>query len=346
MESFINRCWYGQGPACLALRLVLAPLSLLFLVLVSLHSLAYGRGWKPSSRLPVPVLVVGNITAGGAGKTPLTLALVAWLREAGYRPGIVSRGYGGSAPQATSVGPDSDPRVVGDEPVLLARRAGCPVWVGRHRAEAGRGLLASHPEVDVVVADDGLQHYALARDLEIAVVDGQRGLGNGWLLPAGPLREPARRLDRVTAVVCNGGECGCLAPSVPVFGMGLGGNRFYNLVEPGRLAAAADLADGPVHALAGIGNPRRFFDHLARLGLTVVPHAFPDHHDYQAGDLPAGRLVMTEKDAVKVAPLARQLGLEDCWALAVDAELEPGLKRLMLTRLNQCRDRNHGPQAA
>lgn len=329
---------------CLVMRMLLGPFSLLFRFLLALRGVAFARRWKRSTRLPVPVLVVGNITAGGAGKTPLTLALVAWLKDAGYKPGIVSRGYGGSARQAMPVRPDSDPRLVGDEPVLLARRGGCPVWIGARRGEAGSRLLDFHPEVDVVVADDGLQHYALDRDIEVAVVDGQRGFGNGWLLPAGPLREPEKRLNRVTAVVCNGGSCGRLALAAPVFSMRLAGQRLYNLVDPTRLAAVAELADAPVHAVAGIGHPQRFFEHLAGLGLAVIPHAFPDHHDFKAKDLPAGRLVMTEKDAVKIAPLARQMGLEDCWVLAVDAELGQGLKELLLNRLRQCRVRNHGPQ--
>jgi tetraacyldisaccharide 4'-kinase len=328
------------------MRMLLGPFSLLFRFLVALRGLAYARGWMRSTRLPVPVLVVGNLTVGGAGKTPLTLALVAWLKEAGYKPGIISRGYGGHARQPMPVRPDSDPRVVGDEPVLLARRGGCPVWVGARRAEAGSRLLDFHPEVDVLVADDGLQHYALKRDLEVVVVDGQRGFGNGCLLPAGPLREPKKRLRRVTAVVCNGGSCARLGLTAPVFDMALAGTCLYDLLAPGRVVKAAELADGPVHAIAGIGHPQRFFQHLAGLGLVVIPHAFPDHHDFKASDLPAGRLVMTEKDAVKIAPLARERGLEDCWVLAVDAVLEQGLKELLLQRLRQCGARNHGPQTA
>lgn len=296
--------------------------------------------------MPVPVVVVGNLTAGGTGKTPLTLALVAWLREAGFKPGIISRGHGGTGRQAMPVMPDSDPALVGDEPVLLARRAGCPVWVGRRRAEAGRQLLAFHPDVDVLVADDGLQHYALARDVEIVVVDGQRGLGNGCMLPAGPLREPPRRLRGVTAVVLNGDGLSDLDVPRPMFRMHLRGERFQNLSDPARAVSAPALADGPLHAVAGIGNPRRFFDALAAQGLAVVPHAFPDHHAFKAEDLPAGRLVMTEKDAVKIAPLARGLGLRDCWVLAVDAELEPGLKELMLSILDKDRGHRHGPQTA
>jgi tetraacyldisaccharide 4'-kinase len=346
IESFLNRCWYGHGFGCLVVRWLLIPFSLLFRLLVAVRALAYRRGWRHSLRLPVPVVVVGNITAGGAGKTPLTLALVAWLQEAGYRPGIVSRGYGGSARQAMPVMPDSSPDVVGDEPVLLARRAGCPVWIGRKRAEVGRQLLAFHPEVDVLVADDGLQHYALARDVEIVVVDGRRGFGNGWLMPAGPLREPVGRLKRAAAVVVNGD--GQVEPGVArvLFRMQLQGSRFRNLSDPARTASATELAGRPIHAVAGIGNPQRFFEHLGEEGLEIIPLAFPDHHVYEPNDLPAGRVVVTEKDAVKIAPLAQELDLQDYWMLAVDAELEPGLKGLMLSLLNKDQGHHHGPQTA
>lgn len=345
IESSLNRCWYGHGVGCLAARWLLIPVSLLFRLLVAMRAMAYRWGWLHAVRLPVPVVVVGNLTVGGAGKTPLTLALVAWLRQAGYKPGIISRGYGGSGRQAMPVLPDSDPHLVGDEPVLLARRAACPVWIGRARAEAGRRLLLFHPEVDVLVADDGLQHYALARDLEIVVVDGQRGFGNGWMLPAGPLREPVRRLKRVDAVVLNGDGLVNLETFRPSFRMGLRGERFRNLLDPEQTVGASALAQAPLHAIAGIGNPQRFFDALVEKGLFVRPHAFADHHVFRPEDLPAGQLVMTEKDAVKIAPLVRALGRRDCWVLAVDAELEPGLKELMLSRLNKDRGR-HGPQTA
>lgn len=311
-------------------------------MLVALRGWAYRMGVRPSVRLPVPVIVVGNLTAGGAGKTPVTLKLVDWLQAAGYRPAIVSRGYGGKARQAMPVLPDSDPTLVGDEPLLLARRAGCPVWIGRRRAEAGRQLLVFHPEVDVLVADDGLQHYALARDLEIAVVDGRRGFGNGWLLPAGPLREPVRRLNQVVAVVLNGDARFDPGLLPPVFTMHLAGARFRNLLDPSHTASSSELTGVTLHAMAGIGHPQRFFDHLAALGLKCENHAFPDHHAFSQDDLPAGRLLMTEKDAVKLIPLVQELGLQDCWFLAVDAEMGPGLKELILSRLNK----DHGPQTA
>lgn len=346
IESFLNRCWYGHGFGCLVFRWLLASFSFFFSLLVALRALAYRRGWLRSWRLPVPVVVVGNLSVGGTGKTPLTLALVEWLRQGGYRPGIITRGYGGKARQPMPVAADSDPSLVGDEPLLLARRAQCPIWIGRQRAEAGRQLLAFNPEVNVLVTDDGLQHYALDRDLEIAVVDGRRGFGNGWCLPAGPLREPVSRLNQVAAVVINGDETTLAGVSRPTYNMRLRGTIFYNLLDPSRTATAADLADAPLHAIAGIGHPQRFFDLLGGQGLQVIPHGFPDHHAYRPADLPNGRVVMTEKDAVKIAPLVREQGLADCWFLAVDAELGPGLKEQVLSLLNMKRGRNHGPQAA
>ena len=316
-------------------RILLAPLSALFWVIQVLRRQLYRIGWLSSHRMPVPVVVVGNLTAGGAGKTPLTLALVKWLQEAGFHPGIISRGYGGKAAHPMPVRSDSNPVLVGDEPVLMARRAGCPVWVGRRRAEAGLSLLALHPEVDVLVADDGLQHLALARDLEVVVVDARRGLGNGWLLPAGPLREPQGRLAGVDAVVLNGVKENGSAYPVPAFSMELQGSHLRNLLDEDEVIPVDALNARPVHALAGIGHPQRFFDYLADSGMAVVPHAFPDHHAYSIADLPEGILVMTEKDAVKVAPLVQTLGRRDVWCLAVDAVLEQGLNELILSRLRK-----------
>lgn len=318
MKRFLERCWQGQGGACL----LLAPLALLFQVLAVLRRHAYRSGLLRSWRLPVPVIVIGNLSVGGSGKTPLTLRLAQWLAELGYHPGIISRGYGGSARQPMPVRGDSDPAEVGDEPLLLARRAPCPVWIGRRRVEAGARLLAAHPQVDVLLTDDGLQHYALARDLEIVVVDGERGFGNARLLPAGPLREPLARLATVDAVVVNGGSMHDFVLPVPCFAMRLQGEVFRNLRHPEQTARAEQFVGRPVHALAGIGHPQRFFTYLACLGIAAVAHPFPDHHDFVSGDLPEGTLLMTEKDAVKCAHFAPA----DAWYLAVDAELDAGLK--------------------
>ncbi len=319
---------------------LLWPVSLLFGLLAAARRAGYRLGWLTSIRLPIPVVVVGNISVGGTGKTPLTLALAAALREAGWRPLIVSRGYGGSAQTPRVVGPDSAPAEVGDEPLLMARRGLCPVWIGRDRAEAARLGLAAQPECNVVLCDDGLQHYRLQRGAEIAVLDGARGLGNGWLLPAGMLREPASRLRSVTAVVVNGAQGDVrMNLHLRTFGMQLAGGTFVNLRQPQRTAQAADFAAKTVHAVAGIGNPARYFTHLRQLGLSVVEHSFPDHHPYRAADFafagPDDVLLLTEKDAVKCAAFAD----ERFWLLRVEAQLDPALIPLLLRTL-------HGSQTA
>jgi tetraacyldisaccharide 4'-kinase len=303
-----------------ALALLLLPLSWLFGAVAALRRALYRGGWLRQERVSVPVVIVGNISVGGSGKTPLVLWLAARLRERGFNPGIVSRGYGGSATVPRAVGREDPADLVGDEPLLLARRSGCPVWIGRERAAAARGLLAAHPECDVLIADDGLQHYALARDFEIVVMD-RRGVGNGWRLPAGPLREGPRRLDSVDALVVNGAHLPDAARRVPPprrFTMTLAGERFLRLAAPHETCTADDLRGRKLHALAGIGEPQRFFDHLSALGLDFSAHPFPDHHRYTARDLASaagGTLLMTEKDGVKCAGLSAP----DTWVLRVDA---------------------------
>ncbi|MDR3395673.1 MAG: tetraacyldisaccharide 4'-kinase [Parasulfuritortus sp.] len=304
------------------------PFSLVFAATSWLRRRFYVWGWLGRTRMPVPVIVVGNLTAGGTGKTPLAIWLVEMLRAQGYRPGIVSRGYGVRTARVRAVEPSGDPSLVGDEPVLLARRTRCPVWVGRNRVEAATSLLAQHPDVDVIVADDGLQHYALDRDVEIIVVDGQRRFGNGWCIPAGPLREGLDRLRQVDAVVVNGN--GSLVEAAgPVYNMTLAGVQFTRLNHPGRVVLADYFSDRQVHALAGIGNPERFFANLADMGLNVIRHAFPDHHIFRQEDLPGGTLVMTEKDAVKCVAYTHP----DAWVFTVDAQVSGGLERLILNKL-------------
>ncbi|NTV94241.1 MAG: tetraacyldisaccharide 4'-kinase [Thiobacillus sp.] len=322
LESSLLRCWYASRGWCL----LMIPLSFLFGLVVRLRRAMYALRGVPA--LPVPVIVVGNLSVGGTGKTPLVVWLVERLRRAGYRPGVISRGYGAAALVATEVGPDGDPAAVGDEPVLIARRCACPVWVGRQRRAAGLALLAAHPEVDVLVSDDGLQHYALARDIEIVVVDGRRGFGNGCLLPAGPLREPLSRLAGVDAMVVNGGES-LPVRDVPTYVMRLTPGRLYNLAEPDRVEGPERFAGRPLHAVAAIGHPERFFATLEALGLMAVRDAFPDHHPFRPSDLPGGTVVMTEKDAVKCAGFGR----DDIWVLPVDAEVSDGLERQLLEKL-------------
>ncbi len=327
--------WQGRSP----LAWLLLPVGLIFFAIAALRRLAYRLGWLRSECLPVPVVVIGNIIAGGAGKTPLTLWLAQQLVAAGRKPGIVSRGYGRDRDDIRKVGAGETAREVGDEPLLLARRSGCPVYVGTDRAAAARALLADHPECDLILCDDGLQHYRLRRDVEIAVID-RRGLMNGWPLPAGPLREPASRLASVDALVLNGTA---LAPvqAVPVFTMHLAGQRFQRLDDPQMTCTANDLSGKKLHAVAGIGEPQRFFDHLAKLGLHFESRDFPDHHRYRPEDLKFGgdALLMTEKDALKCAGISSL----PIWVLPVDAVIEPNLARHVLDILEK---NPNGPASA
>jgi tetraacyldisaccharide 4'-kinase len=322
-DSFPQQHWYRLS----AVSLALWPASLLYRALVALRRLAYRSGALHIVRLQVAVIVVGNITVGGTGKTPLVLWLAALLRKSGRKPGILSRGYRGSSRTPMPVDVRSRPEQVGDEPLLLARASGCPVWVGSDRAGAAAGLLAAHPECDVLILDDGLQHYRLARDLEIAVEDA-RGEGNGLMLPAGPLREPASR--KVDAWVVNAASP---RKHEHCFRMDLRGNSFRRVAGQDETTPAAAFAGKRLHAVAGIGNPQRFFEHLARLGLATVNHPFPDHHAYVPGELEfadCDALLMTEKDAVKCEAFAR-----DHWyALQVEAELAPAFSDFILAKLN------------
>lgn len=305
----------------------LRPLSWLFAVITAARRLAYARGWLGTWRAPVPVIVVGNISVGGTGKTPLTLALVERLRQAGWRPGIVSRGYGGRTTWPALVHADSAPAEVGDEPLLLARRAGVPVVVDPQRARGVRALLAAS-DCDLVICDDGLQHYALARDIEIAVIDGRRGLGSRRLLPSGPLREPVSRLATVDFRVINGGWQRDEAAPAEGVTMALLPAPWQALDGQG----GQPPAPGRIHAIAGIGHPPRFFELLAGQGYQPLPHAFPDHHAYTADDLrfsPELPLVMTEKDAVKCAGIAPA----NSWYVPVRAMLPETFWQALLTRL-------------
>lgn len=324
------------------MALALFPLSLLFAALVFVRRAAYRHGLLRSERIAVPLVVVGNITVGGAGKTPLVIALARGLRALGKRPGIVSRGYRGGGGGTAIVTAASDPSMTGDEPVLLARRSGCPVVVGQDRVAAAKTLLAAFPEVDLILCDDGLQHYRLARDIEIAVFD-RRGVMNGWPLPAGPLREPVTRLRDVHAMVLNG----CTAPPDAAlnaasleptfcaarFTMQLHATTLFNLGDPALIRDPAAFSGMKLHAVAGIGDPARFFEQLTTLGLDFSAHPFTDHHSYGAGELAftGDAIVTTEKDAVKLAALTLALPV---WVLPVTAELKPDLAAFVLEKLN------------
>lgn len=312
--------------------LLLLPLAALFAAIAALRRLAWRHRLLRSRHPGVPVIIVGNITAGGTGKTPLVLWLAQFLRDQGMHPAIISRGHGSRRREPRAVPTDGTPDDFGDEPCLLAQRAGCPVWVGVDRAATAEALRTAHPGVDVILSDDGLQHYRLARDFEIAVIDGMHGLGNGWPLPAGPLREPPSRLSTVDAVVINGDAPGLVIPGALT--MRLHGQHFRNLVQPQQRVTATDFGETVVHAVAGIGNPQRFFNHLRDLGMRCTEHAFPDHHPFRAPDLAFGDsapVVMTEKDAVKCAAFAT----ENQWALIVDADVDARLGDLLTARLAQ-----------
>lgn len=324
----IEDYWYSRSPVVL----FLLPLSLLFGAVTTVRRWLYRRGVFRVRRAASPVIVVGNITVGGTGKTPLVIWLAEYLRSQGYKPGIVARGYGGKAsvwPQ--QVRPDSDAVVVGDEAVLLAQRSGCPVCVGPDRAAAITELL-SHMDCDIVISDDGLQHYAMARDLEICVVDGERGFGNGFLLPAGPLRESTSRLSQVDLVITNG------IKRKGTHGMSLRQPEVVQLDGSGDIVPLGRFNRKRVHAVAGIGNPERFFRLLTGNELDIVAHPFPDHHAYTAADLVFDEelpILMTEKDAVK----CRRFPGEQRWAVRIAAQPDAAFTLQLNSLLKEL---NHG----
>jgi tetraacyldisaccharide 4'-kinase len=313
----------GHWQRVTGLTLALLPVAALFALVSGLRRWLFRIGVLPRNRMPVPVIVVGNITAGGTGKTPFVLWLVQQLKEQGLHPGVVTRGYRAADAGPAAVPPDDDPARAGDEPVLLARRSGVPVWRGVDRGRAARALLAAHRECDVIVSDDGLQHYRLARDVEIALIDGARGFGNGLPLPAGPLRESVGRLARCDFVVVKAPRTAAIGWRGETIDMQLVGTRFANLLDPAEHRDAQAMIGREVHAVAGIGEPRPFFDALRAMGLDVVEHPFPDHHPFVAADLAFGAdalVVMTEKDAVK----CRAFASRTWWTLPVDAQLPAG----------------------
>ena len=328
---WLQNHWYRITP----LHVLLFPASMVFRALAALRRAMYRNQILSSDQLLIPVIVVGNISVGGTGKTPVTLALAQQLAGRGWHPLIVSRGYGGKSQRPQQVSMDSTAEHVGDEPLLMARRSICPVWVGRDRAAAAHAALQAHPECDVVLCDDGLQHYRLQRDFEIAVIDGARGFGNGFLLPAGPLREPVARLQTVDAVVVNGGK----APPGQ-HAMQLTGETFTNLIDPSQTATADHFRTTRNHAIAGIGHPQRFFQHLEKMGIPLTAHAFPDHHRYTSGDLAFAEcdtVLLTEKDAVKCTPFADAR----YWVLRVEAQIDPALIEHILRKITP-----HGLQTA
>jgi tetraacyldisaccharide 4'-kinase len=332
MAELIETAWRRKNAL---FYLVLVPLSWLFAAIVYLRKCAYQTGLLKSHKMPVPVIVVGNITMGGNGKTPVVMWLVEQLRNNGYSPAVVSRGYGGSAQLPTSVNANSSAALVGDEPVLIAKRCACPVFVGADRVRVATELLSAHPECNIIISDDGLQHYALQRDMEIAVT--QPDQQNLCLLPAGELREPLQRLNTVDAIVCNGGLADSKQSHASQFEMQLIGEQFYNLADNNIKASAIDFKRKSIKAMAGIGNPARFFAHLNKLGLAFASVSFDDHHAFNAQELAnieCDVLIMTEKDAVK----CKQFAQARHWVLPVQANIDAGLMTLILNKLAKAKD--------
>ncbi|HEX5765652.1 MAG TPA: tetraacyldisaccharide 4'-kinase [Woeseiaceae bacterium] len=342
MSGFINRVWYGDSPW----YRVLLPLSWLFARLASLRRRLYRSGVLRSFDVGKPVIVIGNIASGGTGKTPVTMWLASFLKHRGFRPGIVSRGYGGSVGRfPLQVSDDSAAGVVGDEPLLMARRVICPVVVHPDRVAAASMLIEMG--CDVVVADDGLQHYRLRRQFEIAVVDGARGIGNGRLFPAGPLREPVSRLESVDLVMVQGADVD-LAPilprGVPVSTFELAVVAVHNL-RGKRTVAIEEFRGKTVHGVAAIGNPQRFFRMLESYGMTVLPHGFPDHALLDDEDLDFGDgldVLMTEKDAVKIGRVVPP----HWWYIAVDLKLAHASGPHWLDELESALKKIEGEQKA
>ncbi|RKZ38105.1 MAG: tetraacyldisaccharide 4'-kinase [Gammaproteobacteria bacterium] len=305
-----NNIWYGKHP----LGLALAPVAWLFCAVVRIRRLAYKHGLLTSHRVPVPVIVVGNITVGGTGKTPLVIWLAQFFKKQGFKPGIVSRGYGGRAikwPQP--VYPNSDPHIVGDEPVLLARHCGCPVVVAPKRIKAVQNLLENN-DCNLIISDDGLQHYALYRDLGIAVLDDVRRYGNRRCLPAGPLREPVSYLKKIDFLVTKG------AALRNEFSMQYDLKPLRHVMDENISKPLAVFRGQTVHAVAGIGHPAKFFTRLRNSGLKLLIHEFPDHHYYSQTDIQFQDnlpVIMTEKDAVKCVHFA---GIQH-WYLPIEARL-------------------------
>ncbi|MBL1432528.1 MAG: tetraacyldisaccharide 4'-kinase [Gammaproteobacteria bacterium] len=331
----LDHYWYHRNWVAILLR----PLSWLFRVLSSIRRLLYHFKILNSVKLPVPVIIVGNISVGGTGKTPLTIALVELLKKKGYTPGVITRGYGGELQSKPAiVTEDSDPYLVSDEAVLLAQRGQCLVAASPDRIASSRMLIDQG--CDIIVSDDGLQHYRLQRDIEIAVVDAARGFGNGYCLPAGPLREPIKRLATVDFVVMNSDRAD--------------ESGRYNMImrshAPRYLTSHAEVCmeqfvdageNTKVHAIAAIGNPQRFFRYLTSLGLVVIEHAFADHHRYQREDIVFNDhypVFMTEKDAVKCRKIIDD---ENYFYIAIDALLDESFKLSLMTLLTKVEHTPH-----
>ncbi|MGE3919665.1 MAG: tetraacyldisaccharide 4'-kinase [Gammaproteobacteria bacterium] len=335
IKSFINKLHYTNH----SLAKSLLPISLIYRFIVTTRKLFYKNNIFKSTRLSIPIIVVGNITTGGTGKTPLVIYLAKILTENGFKPGIISRGYKAKTkhfPHAISH--HSTAKEVGDEPLLIYNRTQCPVVIDPNRVRGAKQLISNF-DCNIIISDDGLQHYALARDIEIAVVDAARLFGNGYCLPAGPLRESVSRLNEVTFVVYNGEESSFLPPHpnpLPQKGERVGVRGYMtlqptqpiNLLDPNKIWNTTTK----IHAVAGIGHPQRFFETLKSLNFEVIEHPFPDHHDFKPSDISFNDnlpVMMTEKDAVKCFSFAK----ENHWYLPVSAKLSDTLVENLMIKI-------------
>lgn len=320
--NWLVNSWYQAKP----IRWLLWPLSLIYCAIIQLRRSLYRLGILKSSSLAVPVIIIGNISVGGTGKTPTVIWLAKQLQLAGYQPGIISRGYGGKVTQQPQIVTEhSLASEVGDEPIIIHRQSACPMVVGSNRVAAAKMLLNQY-QSDVIISDDGLQHYALDRDIEVVVVDGQRQFGNRLCLPAGPLREPISRLNDVDYIIHNGSN------DKVEHNMQLIQSVAINLADPTLVKTLAEFASKDVHAVAGIGNPQRFFDQLTTHGFKLSPHAFADHHPYQQADISFNDdkpILMTEKDAVKCQHFADK----NMWYIPIEASISGKLSQLLIDNL-------------
>jgi tetraacyldisaccharide 4'-kinase len=310
----MNKFWYSRN----LISVCLFPFSLLYRVVIAARYFLYQNKIKKTTHFQIPIIVVGNITVGGTGKTPTIIWLADFLKKQGFKPGIVSRGYGGKAayyPQIVTA--NSDPKIAGDEPLLLARRTQCALVVDPNRVAAAKKIVET-TDCDIILSDDGLQHYALGRDIEIAIVDGARKFGNGFCLPAGPLREPIKRLKQVDFII----DDLTLVPDI-----------FYKVINPEHTVSLEQLKNKTIHAVAGIGNPARFFQTLINLGFKVIEHPFPDHYLFTKNNFNFVKqneiVIMTEKDAVKCEAFAD----EDFYCLRVKAELSTAFAQDLLKKI-------------
>ena len=324
----IDAYWYSQNPVAW----LLLPVATLYCLLVFIRHFFYRTGIFKSYKLSLPVIIVGNITVGGTGKTPLLIALCELLKSQGYKPGVISRGYGGDFEGEHLINDTDRADVIGDEPCLIYARTNCPMVVGRNRVAAAE-LLLSNSDCDVILSDDGLQHYRLQRDIEIAIVDNDRQFGNGFCLPSGPLREPVSRLNQADIVVDH---FSADKAEIRDDNFSLKFSDAVNLKtnESKRLDSFKDM---PVHAVAGIGHPKRFFDQLSRAGLEVIEHEQPDHHKYTSDDFRFNDsldVLMTEKDAVK----CKGFSADNFWYVPVSAELSKSFCQNLLSKVQQLSD--------